>query len=276
MGELADEEGNLMVEAAAARCADNTIFSYTLNDYQDRQFQKEVHSFFIDEVPVTEGFSGYQRSLYSDMKRTVSLGRPSKGTMKPSFPLQMVNSFAGKDVIQAEDRDLHINFTPTHFNIVPYDSVEYYSSLITDHLVIIGAKDEHTDQHFTPIGRISGLELTAYAVQTLLERNEMKSVPLVVNIIITVLLVFFSELLQSAYLRWSQSLNNKWWNAMLSSDIALAFFTFCWLVLLGYLVIVVIGQTGYKVNIGWVISTVLFLDVSRKFVVNTIQLWKES
>ncbi len=272
LGHRGDIEGDFMVEAAASRCAENAVFSYTLGEYKDNQFHKETHSFFASTMDLNEGFSGFQRDLYSDIKRTLCLGRPSMGCIRPSFPLMVANQYAEKTIFEAEDRDLFINFTPTHFDIIPYDSVEQYAHLLTDRIVLIGAQDNPEDQHYTPIGKISGVELIAYSIQTLLSRNEMKPVPLAVSLFITFILVLISELLQSAYLGWSNGLDNKWWKAMMSSDVALTVLTFCWLVILGLLFILFIGTTGYKLSLGWTMSIVVFLDVSRKFIDSTSEL----
>ena len=266
-GERDDVEGDIMVQEAADRIKDKAVFSYTLNNYQNGQFQTEVHSFFTDEITVNEGFTNFQRSLYGDIKRTVSLGRPTKGDIKPSFIVQLANLYAGKKVFEAEDRDQSINFTPTEFKIVPYDSVAFYSNLISDRIVLVGAMNDLKDQHYTPLGKIAGVELLAYATQTLVLQKEIKEAPAILNIIVSFLLVLMTELLQSRYIKWSGRLTNrKYVRDIMSSEMALTIITFLWIILAVYLTFSAIVYIGYTVNLGWAISAVVFLNVCRKFI----------
>jgi CHASE2 domain-containing sensor protein len=255
--------------ADVASASHTTVFSYKLLDYLNDEvgYTKSVHSFFTDEITVNEGFTNFQRSLYGDIKRTVSLGRPTKGEIKPSFIVQLANLYAGKKVFEADDRDQSINFTPTEFKIVPYDSVAFYSNLISDRIVLVGAMNDLKDQHYTPLGKIAGVELLAYATQTLVLQKEIKEAPAILNIIVSFLLVLITELLQSRYIKWSGRLTNrKYVRDIMSSEMALTIITFLWIILAVYLTFSAIVYIGYTVNLGWAISAVVFLNVCRKFI----------
>lgn len=272
LGHHADIEGDFNVEAAAAHLSDNGVFSYTLGDYEEGEFHQETHSFFLKDMELTEGFCGFQRDLYDATKRTVSLGRPSRGELRPSFPLVVANRYVGKNIFEVEDRDIHINFTPTRFRVVPWDSIDHYAPILKNRIVLIGAMHNPKDQHVTPIGRISGVNLIAYSIKTLLDRNDLRTVPLWIGILFTFLMVLLSEYIQFGYIRWSGQWENKWANALLSSEVMLTLVTFGWLVLVGYLGILFIGHTGYLLNLGWGISAVAFLGVCRKFLDKIIEL----
>jgi CHASE2 domain. len=149
-----DVLGDTMV-AVAARAVHNYVFSYKIIDSMDGE---TVHSFFTPNDSVTEGFTNMPRQLYGGMKRSVSIGRDVGGVVQPSFIKRVAEIYAGQELVPLEDKDLSINFSPKYYNIVSYDSINEYRDLIEDHLVLIGAMKEEGDMHYTPQGKIAGVE----------------------------------------------------------------------------------------------------------------------
>lgn len=90
----------------------NIVFAYYRQDVKNNA-EKEVHSFFTDTIPVTEGFTDMPRGLYGVMKRQVPLAGPSRGGLCHSFASAIVNKYADDDLIPLEKRDLNINFEST-------------------------------------------------------------------------------------------------------------------------------------------------------------------
>lgn len=190
-----DLEGDTLLDMAVKQLQ-NFVFSYKIIDSMDGE---TVHSFFTPSDSVTEGFTNMPRQLYGGMKRSVSIGRDVGGVVQPSFIKRVADIYAGQEVTALADKDLNINFSPKYYRVVPYDSIFENRDLIEDHLVLIGAMKEEGDMHYTPQGKIAGVELLAYAAETMLMQSEIKHASTGVTIIVSFFVVFFSVILLSKY-----------------------------------------------------------------------------
>lgn len=190
-----DLEGDTLLDMAVKQLQ-NFVFSYKIIDSMDGE---TVHSFFTPSDSVTEGFTNMPRQLYGGMKRSVSIGREVGGVVQPSFIKRVADIYAGQEVTALADKDLNINFSPKYYRVVPYDSIFENRDLIEDHLVLIGAMKEEGDMHYTPQGKIAGVELLAYAAETMLMQSEIKHASTGVTIIVSFFVVFFSVILLSKY-----------------------------------------------------------------------------
>jgi CHASE2 domain-containing sensor protein len=190
-----DLEGDTLLDMAVKQLQ-NFVFSYKIIDSMEGE---TVHSFFTPSDSVTEGFTNMPRQLYGGMKRSVSIGRDVGGVVQPSFIKRVADIYAGQEVTALADKDLNINFSPKYYRVVPYDSIFENRELIEDHLVLIGAMKEEGDMHYTPQGKIAGVELLAYAAETMLMQSEIKHASTGVTIIVSFFVVFFSVILLSKY-----------------------------------------------------------------------------
>ena len=190
-----DLEGDTLLDMAVKQLQ-NFVFSYKIIDSMEGE---TVHSFFTPSDSVTEGFTNMPRQLYGGMQRSVSIGRDVGGVVQPSFIKRVADIYAGQEVTALADKDLNINFSPKYYRVVPYDSIFENRDLIEDHLVLIGAMKEEGDMHYTPQGKIAGVELLAYAAETMLMQSEIKHASTGVTIIVSFFVVFFSVILLSKY-----------------------------------------------------------------------------
>ena len=190
-----DLEGDTLLDMAVKQLQ-NFVFSYKIIDSMEGE---TVHSFFTPSDSVTEGFTNMPRQLYGGMKRSVSIGRDVGGVVQPSFIKRVADIYAGQEVTALADKDLNINFSPKYYRVVPYDSIFENRDLIEDHLVLIGAMKEEGDMHYTPQGKIAGVELLVYAAETMLMQSEIKHASTGVTIIVSFFVVFFSVILLSKY-----------------------------------------------------------------------------
>jgi CHASE2 domain-containing sensor protein len=190
-----DLEGDTLLDMAVKQLQ-NFVFSYKIIDSMEGE---TVHSFFTPSDSVMEGFTNMPRQLYGGMKRSVSIGRDVGGVVQPSFIKRVADIYAGQEVTALADKDLNINFSPKYYRVVPYDSIFENRDLIEDHLVLIGAMKEEGDMHYTPQGKIAGVELLAYAAETMLMQSEIKHASTGVTIIVSFFVVFFSVILLSKY-----------------------------------------------------------------------------
>ena len=135
------------------------------------------------------------------MKRSVSIGRDVGGVVQPSFIKKVAEIYAGQEVVPLADKDLSINFSPKYYHVVSCDSIFEHRDLIEDHLVLVGAMKEEGDMHYTPQGKIAGVELLAYAAETMLRQSEIKHASTEVTMVVSFIVVFLSVILSTSLIR---------------------------------------------------------------------------
>lgn len=265
-GPKEEPQGDLMIESIASMY-DNTVFSYRLLGYDgnQKQFTSEVHSFFTDNVDVKEGYTNLQRQLYSGIKRELSLSRKSCGEQKSSFVNIVAERYAGEQIVSSGQQDLQINFSPTYFQCLKYDSIKMHPELIRDRIVLFGAMGEETDMHYTPLGKMPGIKLLAYAISTLLNHKEVKRLPIALVVIVSFFLVLLTQLLQDAYEKRVDRIKSPLFQSFLSSSVAVGVITFIWVVLLMWVAFLIFTMSGISLNLGWALSAIAFVDAARSF-----------
>ena len=270
-----DPQGDFMIEQLA-RMYNNNVYSYRLLDYngKQKQFTNEIHSFFTDSVHVIEGYTNMQRPLYGGIKRELSLSRKTCGEQKPSFVATIVNQYAEKPVVTLDDDDLQINFSPISFPRLRYDDVISHPELIEGRIVLLGAMGEENGMHYTPVGKMAGVELMAYAAQTLLTQYEVKKVPTSLLAVISFFLVFLTQLLQDCYEKSIGKLKSSLFRSLLSSSVALGVITFIWMVLLMWFAFILFNMTSISLNLGWALSAIAFVDAARSFFDTSLKSFK--
>jgi CHASE2 domain-containing sensor protein len=205
-----------------------------------------------------------ERSLYAGIKRDLHLGRRSMGKQKASFVSVVVNKYTEKETVP-NDGDMSINFTPTHFQNIPYDSILYYQELIKDRIVLLGSTSEESDMHYTPLGKMAGVELLAYSINTLLNRQEIRKLPMFLSILISFLLVFLTQLLQDAYEKRIGKMRYPLLRTFLSSSVALGILTFFWMVIIMWIGFLLFTIGHLSLTLGWALSAIAFVDAARSF-----------
>jgi len=166
-----------------------------------------------------------QRNLYGGMKRQLSIGQRCQGRVVPSFITQVVNGSGIEKPLAPELRELNINFTPRRFRVVEPEDVGQHPEWITGKVVLFGAMKEEQDMHYTPLGKMAGVELLAYSVATLLERSEMWTPDGWLTGLMSFLLVLLTEVWSSKYKAFAKERRSRLLRLVMSMS-------FVWSVLL--------------------------------------------
>ena len=258
-------EGNMMMEEVAADYP-NMVWSMKCLDYKNNSigWTREIHSYLTEGIQVTEGTTNMPRgSLYDSTKRKCPLAETLNGQIVPSFCTQVTNMFLEKDIRNGRTEDLDINFSPTYFRKISPQEIVKNREYIEDNIVLVGALYEESDRHWTPLGKIAGVEIMAYAVQTLLEDKEIIVVSKVLLMIASLILIIIVQILQTWYLDTTHRSNNLFVRFILGSGYVINILTFLFTSVflgLGYLLFMIYG---ISLNIAWAISAVAFLSTSR-------------
>lgn len=77
----------------------------------------------------------------------------------------------------------YISYYPTLFNVVRHDEITH--SDIAENFVLVGAVEHSGDKYNTPLGLMPGIMIHAYIIQTIVEGSEIKVMPELLDICLT-------------------------------------------------------------------------------------------
>lgn len=266
-GEKEDTLSDNAIRRVAATY-NNLVFSYELLDEQadGSGYRRSIRSFFADELPIREGVANMQRdNLYSGIKRDLKLGWLLNGEEKLSLVGETMNLYAGSEAIKPDHKDVCINFSPTYFTVLDPAEVSQNRDLIEDRIVLFGSMTDETDMHYTPLGKMPGVKLLAYATQTLLEHKEIVTPGWFLHGLISLVLVMLANLLQLVYLHWTNHSRNPMVYHVMGSAYVLGVVTFLWMAVVIWATFVCFALYNVNIEIRWSIAAMAFLATSRSF-----------
>lgn len=268
-----DLAGDTLLDMAVKQLQ-NFVFSYKIIDSMEGE---TVHSFFTPSDSVTEGFTNMPRQLYGGMKRSVSIGRDVGGVVQPSFIKRVADIYAGQEVTALADKDLNINFSPKYYRVVPYDSIFENRDLIEDHLVLIGAMKEEGDMHYTPQGKIAGVELLAYAAETMLMQSEIKHASTGVTIIVSFFVVFFSVILLSKYKDFTTK-KKSLGHVLLSTSLVRGLLVCGWVSVIVWITFLLFCRYNYSISLVIAMSAIALIYMATNLYdsIKDIRLFKKN
>lgn len=242
-----DTIGDQMLKEIVAQS--NAIFAYKIID----KTEEEVHSFFMPNDSIEEAYANMPRQLYGGLKRSLSIGRMHKGKLCPSFIKKVADRYAGEEVMPLADKNIRINFTPTHFEVIKYSDVMMHPELIEDRIVLLGAMKEETDMHYTPMGKIAGTELLAYGVATMLKHDEVKTVSGWPIWIISFLVVMLVAFIRSVYLEFAKK-RKLLFRTILSLGLAVGLVVFSVIAVFMWIGFILFCEYNISINLGFAIA----------------------
>lgn len=274
-----DFDGNDSLIVVASEYG-NIVYSMKLLNWANDSigWTKSIHSFFHEIVPLTEGAANMPRALYDNMKRKVPVYERYDGKLVPSFATQVSNSYAGRDLVGKRTEDVKINFSPTVFRTLLPEQVSSHPELIEGQIVLVGAMYEESDRHWTPVGKIAGVELLAYGIQSIIYSNEIKELPFSLLCVISLIIIFGVEVIQHWYLETMARSNRIFVRYILGSLYVMSILTFFFTSVLLGISFLVFKLYGLSFNLGWALSVITFLGTSRSMytaLANYFKAWRE-
>lgn len=260
-------EGDELIMVAAEAVAPHAVFSFKLLDdsYNGERFTEGIHSFFRDSVGIHEGYANMFHSLYGGMRRELSIAQNYKGEMRPSLIKAVADTYAGREVMPNKEHNLKINFAPKAFRVVDADSVAYYSDWLSDRVVLFGCMNDGVDQHVTPVGKIAGVKLLAYGVETLLKQEEVKEVTGWPLWLLSLLVVFLNKAILDQYDLFVKKRKSPFTRIMLSSTLVKSFVKFIWMSLVMVSTFILFSHYFISVNLTVALSAVAFSGSAENF-----------
>ena len=246
----------------------NMVFSEKLFQYidEDTGYAELCQPFFTDSIEgLHMGYANIERSLYSEIKRKLSIGQRVQGVVRPSFVTSVMNAYADSIAVPVVQRDLNINFTPTIFPVIDASDIEQNAELLKGRIVLLGAAHDETDTHYTPLGRMSGVRLMAYSLQTLAGQHEVRPMPTWLKAILSFLLVLVTQILLIHYQQWAKSRKSKIMSFFLTSTFIVGLLIFSWMAFRVWGGFMLFQFFHVSMNLGWALAAIPLLDGSREF-----------
>lgn len=258
-----DSLGNEALRRVASTY-DNIVWSLRLYDYDyNLGYTYPDRSFFIEETGATEAVTNMQGTKVSRVKRKLVRGWELNGELKPAFVCTVANMFAGQEIAPTEDKDIDINFMPTNFTVVKWDQIAENADLLADRIVLFGAMHEEGDMHITPLGKIAGLELLAYGVQTLIKDNEVKEIK-GLKLWLYSFLIVLAIFMERAWRRdWISRRQHPLARLLLNFPIVGSLISFIWVGLIMFGAYMLFVMKDVSLNLGYAFGAIAFLATAE-------------
>jgi hypothetical protein len=198
-GEKDDAYGNVVLENAVMNLVENAYFAQKLVDYnkESEQFTSAIRSYFTQIFPVQEAYANFTDNLEHTNIRELSIIQKIMGEQLLSFPAAIA-AHIDTSFINQEDNKLVINYQHTIFPVLKYDEVLSHPEMIENHIVLVGTMTEEQDMHLTPLGKMSGLMIQAYSLNTILQQNSIIHIPWYIEWLVCFIICWLLQLLMTA------------------------------------------------------------------------------
>lgn len=258
-----DSIGDGMMREVASAYS-NIVYSYKLIDYENDStgYADAVHSFFASE-DTNEGFTNMQRNLYGGMKRQLSIGQRHQGKVVPSFITQVVNGTKRDSSLAVELRELNINFTPRQFRVVEPEDICRHPEWLTGKVVLFGAMKDEQDMHYTPLGKMAGVELLAYSVATLLEQSEVWTPGGWLTGLMSFLLVLLTEVWSSKYKAFAKERRSRLLRFVMSMSFVWSVLLFLWMSFWVWVAFILFCKYGVSLNLGYALAAMAIIALAE-------------
>ncbi len=264
-GLRSDEEGNARLVNAVRTYGDKMIFTCKLTDY-DRQagcFTSSVHSFFADSLPIREGYANLKNNLDNLPVRKLSVRNKLGSNTVKSFPAAIVEQFAGRS-LENHGEDWLINYRNVGFRVIAPDDIEQEAGFLEGKIVLLGGVREERDAHVSPLGKMPGVMIQAYTVDTLLGKK-VRYLPSWINWILAFVLCFLFQVTVEALVKATgQGRRVVPATFLRESRIVPGNTLFLFSALLTYLTFVIFTKWGFCIDIAIVLTLFALTLESRK------------
>lgn len=216
---------------------DNPVFAFKLREYdvETGKYQSQGHSFFAPMEGLQEGYSNVSYDVSGTAIRKFVTMMEMDGDTVYSLPFQIARQYGIDTDEMLSDKPRLIDYYPTEFTVVPWDSIEGNEELLRDHIVFIGATNDDSDMHFSPFGRQPGTVIQAYILQNILEHKHVEAIGFLPLLLISFLIIILTDVMQTELAKWSQKQENLFLRFILDTALVKNLINFMWIAILVYI-----------------------------------------
>lgn len=190
-----EPEDNYNLFQTASNMSSKTVWATKLLDYDptSQSFINLSGSFFADSLAVVSGFTNLDDNLENTTIRMMLTEETLDGHNVHSFPVAVAMLLDDSIALKPNSK-LSIDYS-AKFTTVAYDSIANNKDLIKDHIVLIGSTTDETDMWHTPIGKMSGVMVQGYSLNTIRNHSDIKYFSKWTNLLIAFILCYLFEVL---------------------------------------------------------------------------------
>lgn len=189
-----DIMGNADLMSAIDEGSGHTVLSCKLTGYDPTagSFGNRVCSFFSRFGDYRWGYGNVVQAQSGGCIRRYSLSQKLTGEPVYSLPYTAACMYSGIEPSPEAPNERIIVYGNTDFPVVGYDEIARNRTMLKDKIVILGTISAEEDSHITPVGKMPGMKIQAYSIQSYLEHRTISQMSVGMSLLIAFLLCYFS------------------------------------------------------------------------------------
>lgn len=261
-GEKYDMHGDMVLMETAE--ASGAIFAKKLTDYdtKTKSFQSQISSYFANDS-IQEGYVNAIGDMSSTCLRSFSVERSLRGSLQRSFTSQIAKAYIGEDIPHDKTDDRLINYRFIDFPVIGHDSILAAHDLIKGKIALIGTITEERDMHFTPIGKIPGLKVQAYSIQTMIDKKNIETIDNGFLWALSVIVCWLTVLWQFYWLKFIGHRKSPFGVFLANSKLFLRVVTFLWLGMLAWMTYIAYERFELYIPMALILIPVILVAEAR-------------
>lgn len=190
-----EPEDNYSLFQTVSNMKSKTVWATKLldSDPYSQSFINQSGSFFADTLAVLSGFTNLDDNLENTTIRKMLTEEALNGHNVHSFPVAVAMLLDDSIALKPNSK-LSIDYS-TKFTTIAYDSIANNKDLIKNHIVLIGSTTDESDMWHTPIGKMPGVMVQAYSLNTIRNHSDIKYFGKWTNLLIAFILCYLFEVL---------------------------------------------------------------------------------
>lgn len=170
------------------------VLSCKLRDYSasEDSFKDCLYSFFYGIGNLNWGYTNYFQTRMGGVTRETSQVQSLNDSTVFSFPYILACKYTGKPLIKETVNERKIIYDNVKFQIIEYNEISQNADKLKNKLVLLGTAKEEADMHFTPLGKMSGVEVIAYSILSYTRHGDIESLNQIIILLIALGLCFFA------------------------------------------------------------------------------------
>lgn len=151
------------------------VFSCKLRDYNPDKgaFNNCLYSFFNQEDNYVWGYTNYNQKRIGGVTRKTSQTQKLNDSIVYSFPYLLACYYKGMQPKEEIVNERDIIYANVKFNTLKSSDILQHEEELKDKLVLLGTMNEEADTHFSPLGKISGVQVIAYSILSYIKHGKI-------------------------------------------------------------------------------------------------------
>lgn len=259
-----EPEDNYNLFQTASNMTSKTVWATKLLDYDptSQSFINQSGSFFADTLAVVSGFTNLDDNLENTTIRKMLTEETLDGNNVYSFPVAVAMSLDDSIALKSTSK-LTIDYS-TKFTTVAYDSIDNNKNLIKDHIVLIGSTTDESDMWHTPIGKMPGVMVQAYSLNTIRNHSDIKYFSKWTNLLIAFILCYLFEVLIDLGFQRLRKRDSALGNFLIDSKLLLRIATIVFMAIVTWIILLVFVYHSKYIDAVLILAALGILIESRR------------